>query len=876
MKKFTFGKSGMNQLAFLPCLALLAMGNLPQATLAEEAEEYAEEKVIEEILVLGSRIKRQSQADTATPLTNLDQSWLDDNAAKDIRDLVQILSINSGAQNNSDIFTQNYTAGTGNINLRGLGVSSTLVLLNDRRQVLSSVQTDNGTSFVDIAALVPRLAIETVEILKDGASAIYGTDAVAGVINFKTRNDFEGVDVQVEHRYRTDNGSQDDTSIDFALGNNTELGHFLLAASYLKRSILVGEEIDWLIPTDNTSGFGNPGSFIKKSSNEVVADPDCEQNGGILQTVRDGTICRFDFGDQQTMVPQEERTQVFGRADWSWTEGTDFWLEVGYAANRVLRETSPSYPTLSTPDLPAGNPANTFGEEVTFQGRPYANNRPAESNFFDHDTIRLALGVEGSFSDTMDWQLSYVTARNDALVNLRDTNADNFQAALNGLGGNACTGTTPGANGCKYFNVSADPGDPDYIDPDLRSFIIGDYLGDLQSTLKTAEFVVIGYELFHIGDNPVDFALGVQYREESLDADYDDITQNDGWTFLIGNPNFDVESDIYAAFGELRLPVSNDIEMNLAVRHEDYGSALGTTTDPKFSLLWRVSPMVSLRTSVGTSFREPTALQTKGVQTRFVNITDANMTTTYAGDRTTGNEDLEPETSTTWNLGLTWAINDHWNLDLDHWRFSFEDVLTKTSAQAIVNANPMDARVERTAAGTISIVRTSFVNANAIDTNGMDLNLKGNYETGAGIWSVNLDATWVLEFDLEDETGRTIDGAGKLNYSNFGDSMPELRANLGLGWQRDAHSLQVFMRHVSSYDNDVTVQKIEDSTTLDAQYTVSLGELLREGMDTSITLGVVNATDENPPLVRGINGNFDSKTGDPRGRRVFVKISASL
>jgi len=132
------------------------------------------------IVVTGSRIQRQG--DIPSPVSILGSESLENNAVKDVRDLVGILPFNSGSENNSDNLTQNFTVGTSNINLRGLGVASTLVLLNGRRQVLSSVATDDGSSFVDTAALIPALAIERVEILKDGASAIYGSDAVAGVV----------------------------------------------------------------------------------------------------------------------------------------------------------------------------------------------------------------------------------------------------------------------------------------------------------------------------------------------------------------------------------------------------------------------------------------------------------------------------------------------------------------------------------------------------------------------------------------------------------------------------------------------------------------------------------------------------------------------
>ena len=172
------------------CVFVLAIGLFATGGVAETG-------TVEEIVVTaktGSRIGRQG--DSPSPLSNYDAAVLLDAGLKDIRDLVGVLAINAGAENNSDNLTQNYTVGTANMNLRGLGVASTLVLLNGRRQVLSAVQTDDGSSFVDLAALVPMLAIERVEILKDGAAAIYGSEAVAGVANFITRQGFQGMEFQ--------------------------------------------------------------------------------------------------------------------------------------------------------------------------------------------------------------------------------------------------------------------------------------------------------------------------------------------------------------------------------------------------------------------------------------------------------------------------------------------------------------------------------------------------------------------------------------------------------------------------------------------------------------------------------------------------------
>jgi len=392
---------------------------------------------LEEVVVLGSRIKRKSQASTSTPLASFGAEELQNIGAKDARDLIQTLTINSGSQNNSDNLSQNFTVGTSNVNLRGLGVASTLVLLNGKRQVTASVVTDEGSSFVDTASLVPNLAIERVDILKDGASALYGSDAVAGVANFVTRDSFNGLEIEIERRSRTSSGSQDDTNIDFVFGGDFgETGHILLAASFLDRSSLLLAETDFLVTgpeSNSTSGFGNPGTFIL-GDGTVLPDPNCEANGGILS----GNTCRFDFGPQVTTVPEESRLQGFARATWDWSEATQAWAEIGFARNNISREVSPSFPVLNTPTVPANNPGNPFGELVNFQGRPFGEGQPEEINLYDHTTTRFAFGLEGDISDSLSWDLSIVRAANDAVQNPRDVIASNFQAALNGFGGIGC------------------------------------------------------------------------------------------------------------------------------------------------------------------------------------------------------------------------------------------------------------------------------------------------------------------------------------------------------------------------------------------------------------------------------------------------------
>lgn len=816
----------------------------------------------------GSRIKRQENY--ASPLARFDADDISNTGAKDIRDIIGNLPINAGSENNADNLTQNFTVGTSNINLRGLGVASTLVLLNGKRQVLSSVATDDGASFVDTSALVPALAIERVEILKDGASAIYGSDAVAGVANFITRDTFDGAEIQAEYRTKTNTGSQTDFNIDGVIGGDFgDNGHFLLAASYLDRTSLTLAETDFDQPA--TSGFGNPGTFIPVAGGGAMPDPNCEANGGILV----GTTCRFDFGPQVTVVPNEERIQTFARATWDWSETTNLWAEVGYASNKIDREVSPSFPVLNTPIVPAANPGNPFGEDVFFQGRPFGVGSPTEINFYEHNTYRVGLGADGQLTDNLFWDISYVTAANDAILNPRDVIAGNFQNALNGFGGIGCdtspTAATPAVAGqgeCSFFDPTNPTGNEG-----LRSFIIGDYLGNTESTLDVIEANITG-TLFEMAGGDAGFAIGGQYREQSVDYAFDSITQQDGFGFLIGNPNFGGSTDVYAIYGEVLLPLSDRFEVTGAIRFEDYGSGIGDTLDPKISALFRPTDDLSIRGSFSTSFRAPSVFQTAGVQTNFVNISDPNAggESTFAGRRTVGDETLQPETSTAFNAGATWTPGD-FRFNLDFWDFSFEDVLLKENAQAIVTANPDDPRIERTSAGTISIVNVAFINADSIDTNGFDFSASKSFDLAGGTLTPSLDGTYVLTYDVTNN-GVTIDGAGRLNRSNVGSPTPELRGNFGLNYEREGFGANAYVRYIDSYEDDNGVG-IDSNTQVDVQASYNFGSLIRDDSETTLTIGLVNAFDQDPPFV-AVSGSYDPRTHDPRGRRAYVKLGTKF
>jgi len=180
----------------------------------------------EEIVVTGSYIKRKI-ARSASPISVVGKTDIDAQGVPTITDLVKNMTINTGSEFNSDIFTQVLTPGSANINLRGLGLSSTLVLVNGRRQTVAASVSNDGSSFVDINSLMPLIMIERVETLKDGAAALYGSDAVAGVVNFITRSKFDGAELTADFQH-TSHSSQNDITVGGIVGLGNDRGHVVM------------------------------------------------------------------------------------------------------------------------------------------------------------------------------------------------------------------------------------------------------------------------------------------------------------------------------------------------------------------------------------------------------------------------------------------------------------------------------------------------------------------------------------------------------------------------------------------------------------------------------------------------------------------------
>ncbi|WP_288388887.1 TonB-dependent receptor [uncultured Alteromonas sp.] len=882
----------------------------PFLAYAQDANEEVEaesksKKDVELILVTGSFVRRSENFESPSPLAVVDSVAIDSIGAKNIADITQTLTINTGAENNPDAFTQNATAGTSNINLRGLGVASTLVLLNNKRQVVTAQPTNEGLNFVDTSSLVPMIAIDRMEVVKDGASALYGSDAVAGVVNFITKRNYDGAMVSVDYQDGA-HGDNKEYIFQGLWGATGDKGSVLAAISYTNRSPLFLSDRRLSRPEDDTSALGNPASYfvtIPGAGSLPIIDPyGCEEFGGAPSLLApSGTIpglevgfCGFDFGKFYSYVADESRINSYVRADYEFANDITWTAELSMARNRAERGGAPSFPILTSPIVPDYHPQNPFGQSVAFFGRAEGNGFDGDPANTESDTFRFSTNLQG-VTDSGFWEVSYTRAVNDFLFKVPDVLNTEFQLALYGLGGSACDpiAGTPGEGNCEFFNPFATA----YSSAPNSDYVVDSFTGteiiDSKADLEVFE-AFTSFDIFEMSSGFAALAVGVQYREEQLSQDYDDLANQDSFTFVIGNPDIDGSQDVWAAFGELALPLSEDLDMQLAVRYEDYGGSIGSTVDPKLAVSYRATDEFSLRGSISTSFRAPTVFLAQGGATSLQQLIDpVQGATAFVAVRTSGNEDLKPEESTAYNIGFSYEPFRDFSIELDYWNFEFKDLIIQENAQAVLNLDPTDTdRIIRAGdplSGPVLQVNNTYVNASEMETSGIDFVTSYKIDTEFGIFTPSLNGTYTMKYDLMDPQAGNIDGAGRRNFNNIGVSSPELRMNFGLAWKNDIHAANLFVRYISSYDDDQNcsdgttnlgactngLYEVDSHVTVDAQYNIDLGSLFETEQSYVVTVGGLNLFNEDPPQLF-TNSGFDSKVHDPRGRQIYARLAVEF
>lgn len=533
--------------------------SIPTLLAAAPVAVHAQDDPLDEIVVTGSFIRGTPQ-DAALPVDVMTREDLQDAGNPTIVEMVRNLNIsngNIGETNQFDTSGGQGTEGVSTVNLRGLGSARTLVLLNGRRHVATSGEG------VDIAGF-PSIAMERLEVLKDGAAALYGSDAIAGVVNFITRSNFEGIELRAEGQ--TFDSSDGEAQLGVIGGWSGERLSGMVALEYQHRSEVELRDLDWATrpfdenPQSGWSAIGNPGTLfpLGPGGNIIgqVPDPVCDELGN--ETA--GGFCRFQFTQFDNLVEEQDTYKAFGEMNLALSDTINLQTEAMYSVVDSSFATSPSYPpqALFGPDRvvpvagpnahpglvdfmdrhPGALPADTvavfpFARHAGaggFQGGPRTGSRETE-------LVRLAGGLDGTlFDGELGFDVAISYSRYDREVRTPDMFVERMAFALDGLGGPDCdpaTGT-PGEGGCLYHTptsnavgVSAKNGfvnpdsNPDLVEANLtlQPWLEGVNGFDTRNELLVFDATLDGQLQFELDGGPVGYAIGLQARNEKYDLD---------------------------------------------------------------------------------------------------------------------------------------------------------------------------------------------------------------------------------------------------------------------------------------------------------------------------------------------------------------------
>ncbi len=629
------------------------------------------------IVVTGSYIKRIDEEGPSAVVTlkkeDLQKTGL--NSVGDVlRDQAVISSVGREASGSSQ-------AGASTASLRAFGSDSILVLLNGLR-----LPKLGGGNSVDLN-LVPISALERVEILKDGASATYGSDAVGGVINFITKKDYNNTDATINYAMPEEaGGSRFDATI--SSGKSTEKWSVMGVLNFRKNEAIYDKDRYYSkmenIFTDG-SIYASPGSWIDTTNPNVINTTEISPGVPCVQN-QDG-FCTFDFTQYSSGVPDLNQYSGMLSASYNFTESLKISTNQLYTRRDVFWRYAPAPDRIRFDQATAA----TFGLTPA-PGGPidYYYRLVEELGTRDNENITDSYtgqaSIEGKFAPTWDWEMSgvYAISRTESTGTSGYARKDVLQQLA--------------ANG--DFN----PNLPSGAKSDLSSAQVNPFQ-EIRNTHYGARFITSA-PIYDGGDNfgPIAFAAGLSADWAGYFENVDPVSAargNDNLSLLFGgsgsmgqgNRNFQ------AAFTEFSFFPKDDIEIQLAGRYDRF-SDFGNTFNPKLSLSWQATPKVMFRTSFGTGFRAPNldslyAGDQFGNPT-FVDVTGCatNSSLCYGRQyqfRTRGNSNLDEETSIFYNAGFVLQPKKNWNITVDAWGAAIRDqvgisLTDATFVESLVNA----------------------------------------------------------------------------------------------------------------------------------------------------------------------------------------------
>jgi iron complex outermembrane receptor protein len=879
-------------------LALGALAGVTMLVTSAQAQTAAGEHAGAEpvkVIITGSNIARIA-GEGSTPVEIISRADIEKSGAATVIEMLsKVPSANIQLDGNN---YNSFAGGASAVQLRGLDAKYTLILLNGRRLANYGFADGAENSFVDLNN-IPLAALERVEILRDGASAIYGSDAVAGVINFITRSNYQGTELSgnVGANAKGD-GSSFNASLTTGWGDLDKEGYnLLLTLDAFKRNPLRSSKHPALADPDYRR-FGGTDQRTQNAFEGYVRDYDNGEPAYAIPGCK-GTVGISDIGDQvcftnpdRQMTPRVERAGASAIFTRRLGGGDELFAELGLNHNKAAYQQA--YPVFSSqwlvPTAGSTNPGvlglpgptdttNGFTPGDRLQIFHAITEAGHKVETISSDTVRLVSGWRGTLKG---WDSEFaVNLNRSKLVD------DSTNSVLADVAKPLLFAGVMGSGGYNPFN----PSNP----MSVVSSMMYTMHHTATSKLGAAEWKMSKPELFSFDGRPVGFAWGAQGSHESIDDVADPQTLK-GNIVNYGATSSAASRNLYSVYGELAVPLLSRLDAQVALRGDHY-SDFGNTWNPKLALAWRATDMVLLRGSATTSFKAPTLPELGSVTTAYATVADwvRCRPLGYLGAQCSyspkqymkGNPDLKPEKARNYSLGLVLQPMKDLSMSLDWYGIDQRDTIQALDPQylmdhedsipgyaALVGRDPRNPALEATHPGLnkgrINNITTPFTNVGKTRIAGADLDVTYTMALGSyGKLNFHEVHNHTFKFDQSIAPGAAIesrlDGTYHPRWSN------SFRSAYGIG----AHELALTARTKSgtlnitdptySQDDAVTHARIPSYTVWDLNYSFKASKKL------SLNVGANNVFDKAMVYSNSAyNDTYVQSLSDVIGRYVYV------
>jgi iron complex outermembrane recepter protein len=844
---------------------------------------------LEEVVVTGSRIPEPAGA-TVQPIQIYTREMIQQSGQTSIADFLNTLPDVSISSNEAGFQT---FAGQTTVALHGLPIGTTLVLLNGRR-VESSY---NG--FFDLSN-IPAAAVERIEVLPVGGSAVYGSDALAGAVNIILRKDLNGFDFDVKGGHAKDYNEQD---ADFSWGHSGENGSISLVGSWQHRSELLGSErafssITSVPPGQPSTGtlvdYCHPGNIYSLNGAPLPGLGTATEAGipaGLkgLPTTQSflataGVLSLCSGSEFTALIPRTDREGALLSANYAWSSALDLFTETMFAHEQPNQLTQGfiflpggSYGAYT---MGAGNPYNPFGEPIgvsyEYPGIPEYNNHTATF-------VRPLVGLRGTIAT--DWTYELTVFYSEDRTRVEQANADPvaLQTALNSS--DPATALNPFSGGA--------PGTPQLLQSLISSadLSVWTYVDQLTGGQAWVRGPVV-----NLPAGPLQTVVGAEYTHETQTT-----------VLPLGSPPFDLERTTAAVFGEAKIPLigsgplrrdGDRLALNIAARY-DHSDDFGGKATWQGGLTWRPISSLLFRVGYATSYQAPQLQEIGGgIQGTFAQgVTDpfrgnetANVPTSYGA-----NPNLAPETGHARNFGVVYVSDGLPGLQasLTQFAIAIQNYIGSPTGQVLVDnptlfpgavtrapATPQDQQMGWL--GPITSINELYYNYGDLDVSGADLDLSYKANTALGDFTPSIALANLYKWESALTPGsRPLSYLSQATLAGPGWA-PRWKGTTALGWTRGVLSGSITGRYVGRYrdyqDFVPNNNNLGNFWIADATFHVDLGKSLEDSVPwaskAGIDLGVVNLFDKAPQFSNGIG--FDPEQADLRGRFAYVQLSVKL